>query len=161
MQSGIFNGCWGSASCWCRSDAVWHLQELVKLSMLLALFGGCGKYGTEPGMGKRGSIHVLICGDPGLGKSQLLQVCQLTIVLVAALWRFYMLAASLPMSSEQDEVGWVLAALLSGIQHCLAQTSFTKGPHCKAMQQVVGTNHQRFPHKDIQTLSIPPSLIPR
>ena len=77
MLSGICNGCSGSASCWCRSDAVWHLQELVKLSMLLALFGGCGKAGTEPGMGKRGSIHVLICGDPGLGKSQLLQVCRL------------------------------------------------------------------------------------
>lgn len=52
-------------------------MELVKAGLLLALFGGLRK-GAE-GAGKdssvpvRGDIHVLIVGDPGLGKSQLLQ----------------------------------------------------------------------------------------
>ena len=63
-----------TSSCTCFTHRTGHLQELVKLSMLLALFGGCAQPGSEPGTGKRGAIHVLICGDPGLGKSQLLQV---------------------------------------------------------------------------------------
>ena len=52
-------------------------HELVKAGLLLSLFGGVTATPrlhahTAP---IRGDIHVLLCGDPGLGKSQLLQVC--------------------------------------------------------------------------------------
>lgn len=43
-------------------------HEVVKAGLLLGLFGG-----TETENGVRPNPHVLIVGDPGLGKSQLLQ----------------------------------------------------------------------------------------
>ena len=49
-------------------------NELIKLGILLALFGGRARsHAAAPDACTRGSIHMLICGDPGLGKSQLLQ----------------------------------------------------------------------------------------
>ncbi|KAL4433271.1 hypothetical protein ABPG77_003319 [Micractinium sp. CCAP 211/92] len=49
-------------------------NELVKAGLLLALLGGVRKIPSgENDMALRGDIHVLIVGDPGLGKSQLLQ----------------------------------------------------------------------------------------
>ena len=50
-------------------------HELVKAGLLLALFGGARKAPVGEGeVALRGDIHVLVVGDPGLGKSQLLQV---------------------------------------------------------------------------------------
>lgn len=51
-------------------------QEMVKAGLLLALFGGVSAAVTPYSHVTpiRGDIHVLLCGDPGLGKSQLLQV---------------------------------------------------------------------------------------
>ncbi len=50
-------------------------HELVKAGLVLALFGGVRKVANTPDkVPTRGDIHVLIVGDPGLGKSQLLQV---------------------------------------------------------------------------------------
>lgn len=50
-------------------------QELAKAGLLLALLGGVRKPGTSDGaMALRSDLHVLLVGDPGLGKSQLLQV---------------------------------------------------------------------------------------
>lgn len=43
-------------------------HEAVKAGLLLGLMGG-----TELEHGARASPHVLVVGDPGLGKSQLLQ----------------------------------------------------------------------------------------
>ncbi|GAX76612.1 hypothetical protein CEUSTIGMA_g4058.t1 [Chlamydomonas eustigma] len=49
-------------------------QELVKAGLLLALMGGVRKGGgTANSVPTRGDIHVLVVGDPGLGKSQMLQ----------------------------------------------------------------------------------------
>lgn len=42
-------------------------QELVKAGILLCLVGGSSSEN------RRGNIHVLMVGDPGLGKSQLLR----------------------------------------------------------------------------------------
>lgn len=49
-------------------------HDLVKLGLLLCLFGGVRK--SVAGCGKvptRGSLHCLVVGDPGLGKSQMLK----------------------------------------------------------------------------------------
>jgi DNA replication licensing factor MCM4 len=52
------------------APSIWELDD-VKKGVLLQLFGGCNKdLGRE---GKiRGEINVLLCGDPGTSKSQLL-----------------------------------------------------------------------------------------
>ena len=53
-------------------------QELLKAGILLALLGGVRKGGgggsDSESVPLRGDIHVLLVGDPGLGKSQLLKV---------------------------------------------------------------------------------------
>ncbi|KAK4798089.1 hypothetical protein SAY86_030415 [Trapa natans] len=49
-------------------------HELVKAGITLALFGGVRKHSLDQNkVPVRGDIHVIIVGDPGLGKSQLLQ----------------------------------------------------------------------------------------
>ncbi|XP_008239426.1 PREDICTED: probable DNA helicase MCM8 [Prunus mume] len=49
-------------------------HELVKAGIILALFGGVRKHSNDQNkVPVRGDIHVIIVGDPGLGKSQLLQ----------------------------------------------------------------------------------------
>ena len=46
----------------------------VKKGILLQLFGGVHKTFEKSGSHFRGDINVLLVGDPGTGKSQLLQV---------------------------------------------------------------------------------------
>ncbi|XP_068668987.1 probable DNA helicase MCM8 isoform X1 [Aristolochia californica] len=49
-------------------------HEFVKAGMTLALFGGVQKHLVDQNkVPVRGDIHIIIVGDPGLGKSQLLQ----------------------------------------------------------------------------------------
>ncbi|XP_036980330.1 DNA helicase MCM8 [Acanthopagrus latus] len=49
---------------------------LVKAALALALFGGRQKHTDKNSVPVRGDPHILIVGDPGLGKSQMLQaVC--------------------------------------------------------------------------------------
>ncbi|KAJ8637003.1 hypothetical protein MRB53_011270 [Persea americana] len=49
-------------------------HELVKAGITLALFGGVQKHSKDQNkVPVRGDIHVIVVGDPGLGKSQLLQ----------------------------------------------------------------------------------------
>ncbi|KAG8430836.1 hypothetical protein GDO86_019917 [Hymenochirus boettgeri] len=52
-------------------------HEIVKAGLSLALFGGCQKFVDDKNrIPVRGDPHVLVVGDPGLGKSQMLQaVC--------------------------------------------------------------------------------------
>ncbi|XP_045612321.2 DNA helicase MCM8 [Procambarus clarkii] len=49
-------------------------HELVKAGLILCLFGGCTKCGHDR-VPVRGDPHILVVGDPGLGKSQMLQAC--------------------------------------------------------------------------------------
>ncbi|XP_042241405.1 DNA helicase MCM8-like [Homarus americanus] len=49
-------------------------HELVKAGLILCLFGGCSKSGHNV-VPIRGDPHILVVGDPGLGKSQMLQAC--------------------------------------------------------------------------------------
>lgn len=44
-------------------------NELIKAGLLLALFGGTSNAHS------RSHSHVLMVGDPGLGKSQMLKAC--------------------------------------------------------------------------------------
>lgn len=50
-------------------------QHLVKTALVLALLGGVALHapGAERRLRRRGDIHVLLLGDPGLGKSELLR----------------------------------------------------------------------------------------
>lgn len=53
-------------------------HEMVKAGLLLSMFGGSGNGvsgNQQPSVGKRSEIHVLVVGDPGLGKSILIQSC--------------------------------------------------------------------------------------
>ncbi|XP_066561850.1 DNA helicase MCM8 [Amia ocellicauda] len=52
---------------------------LVKAGLVLALFGGCQKFVDDKNrIPIRGDPHILVVGDPGLGKSQMLQaVCNI------------------------------------------------------------------------------------
>ncbi|XP_044865741.1 DNA helicase MCM8 isoform X2 [Mauremys mutica] len=54
-------------------------HEIVKAGLALALFGGCQKYVDDKNrIPVRGDPHLLVVGDPGLGKSQMLQaVCNI------------------------------------------------------------------------------------
>jgi len=45
-------------------------HEIIKAGLILSLFGG-----TVKRMQLREDIHILLVGDPGLGKSQMLQAC--------------------------------------------------------------------------------------
>lgn len=46
-------------------------QELVKAGLTLAIFGGSPKFSSDRNrIPVRGDPHVLVVGDPGLGKSQ-------------------------------------------------------------------------------------------
>ena len=49
-------------------------QELVKAGLALTLFGGSAKFsGDKNKVHVRGDPHILVVGDPGLGKSQMLK----------------------------------------------------------------------------------------
>lgn len=52
------------------APSIWELDD-VKKGLLCQLFGGCAK-GFASGQRFRGEINVLLCGDPGTSKSQLL-----------------------------------------------------------------------------------------
>jgi DNA helicase MCM8 len=55
--------------------AIWG-QEMVKLALCLAVFGGCPDQESLDDKNKisvRSDLHVLVVGEPGLGKSQMLQ----------------------------------------------------------------------------------------
>lgn len=55
------------------APSIWEMED-VKRGILCQLFGGSSKFFAEKTIGKfRAEINVLLCGDPGTSKSQLLQ----------------------------------------------------------------------------------------
>lgn len=54
------------------APSIWQLDD-VKRGVLAQLFGGCSK--TFSGGRARGEINVLLVGDPGVSKSQLVSWC--------------------------------------------------------------------------------------
>jgi len=54
------------------APSIWQMDD-VKKGILCLLFGGTNKDFSKEGVGKtRGDINILLCGDPGTSKSQLL-----------------------------------------------------------------------------------------
>ncbi|MFH1849606.1 MAG: minichromosome maintenance protein MCM [archaeon] len=86
-------------------------HDRIKEALILALFGGIRKI-HDDGAITRGDLHVLLIGDPGAGKSQLLK----RIVIVAPKARYVggkgVSAAGLTASVVRDEFlkGWALEA---------------------------------------------------
>lgn len=87
-------------------------HEKVKEALVLQLLGGVMKHRGEGGVKSRGDIHILLIGDPGAGKSQLLK----RISYVAPKARFVSgkgaSGAGLTASVVKDEFirGWALEA---------------------------------------------------
>jgi DNA helicase MCM8 len=51
-------------------------NELVKAGLILTLFGGTPNFSNDKNrVAVRGDPHILVVGDPGLGKSQMLKAC--------------------------------------------------------------------------------------
>ncbi len=88
-----------------------HGHNEVKMALLLQLFGGVHKKRTD-GVTSRGDIHVLLVGDPGSGKSQLLK----RISMIAPKGRYVsgkgVSGAGLTAAVVRDEFlgGWSLEA---------------------------------------------------
>jgi replicative DNA helicase Mcm len=86
-------------------------HERIKEALVLQLFGGCKKKQND-GVQRRGDIHILLVGDPGSGKSQLLK----RMSIVAPKSRFVSgkgaSGAGLTASVVKDEFlkGWALEA---------------------------------------------------
>ena len=63
------------------APSIWEMDD-VKKGILLQLFGGTNKSLSKGGGGGgpryRGDINVLMVGDPGTSKSQILQVCSIS-----------------------------------------------------------------------------------
>ena len=53
------------------APSIWGYDE-IKKSLVLQMFGGVRKVGTDRSV-KRGDIHILLIGDPGVAKSQTLK----------------------------------------------------------------------------------------
>ena len=86
-------------------------HDRIKEALVLQLFGGCKK-SQDDGVKRRGDVHILLVGDPGSGKSQLLK----RLSIVAPKSRFVSgkgaSGAGLTASVVKDEFlrGWALEA---------------------------------------------------
>ena len=89
------------------APSIWEMED-VKKGILLQLFGGTNKSVARGGGGGgpryRGDINILLVGDPGTSKSQLLQVIILLLYkLLVTLITFYPLCFSMFIKSRHEE----------------------------------------------------------
>ncbi len=92
------------------APSIYGYQE-IKASLLLQLFGGTRKV-MEDGVIRRGDIHILLVGDPGAGKSQLLQFISKSAPKARYISGKGATGAGLTATVVKDEVlrGWSLEA---------------------------------------------------
>ncbi len=86
-------------------------HDMVKQAITLQLIGGCNKTRND-GARTRGDIHILLIGDPGAGKSQLLKRAQLVAPKSRYITGKGVTGAGLTAAVVRDEFlhGWALEA---------------------------------------------------
>lgn len=84
-------------------------MQPIKLALLLALIGGVAKE-CEAGTRVRGDSHVLLAGDAGTGKSQLLKACHKLSTRAVFTNGVGSTAAGLTAAAIKDSGDWVLEA---------------------------------------------------
>lgn len=92
------------------APSIWG-YDLVKQGIFLQLIGGCSKVRSD-GARTRGDIHILLIGDPGAGKSQLLKRAQLVAPKSRYITGKGVTGAGLTAAVVKDEFlkGWALEA---------------------------------------------------
>eukprot|EP01105_Mastigella_eilhardi_P026003 TRINITY_DN7297_c0_g1_i1.p1 TRINITY_DN7297_c0_g1~~TRINITY_DN7297_c0_g1_i1.p1 ORF type:complete len:753 (-),score=192.85 TRINITY_DN7297_c0_g1_i1:67-2325(-) len=106
-------------------------HEIVKAGLTFALFGGCQKFSQDRNkIPIRGDPHVLVVGDPGLGKSQMLQAVNNITPRGVYVCGTYSSSTGLTVSlhREQGSSDYALeaGALVLGDQGCCCIDEFDK-----------------------------------
>lgn len=84
-------------------------MEDIKEALVLFLFGGVEKYNNK-GTHNRGDFHILLIGDPGTGKSQLLKYIAKVSPKGIYTSGKNSTAAGLTATAQKEEDGWVIDA---------------------------------------------------
>ena len=119
-------------------------NELVKAGLLLSLFGGTPAVAADVSV--RSDIHVLVVGDPGLGKSQMLKAA----------------AAAAPRSVFVCGITASTAGLTValGREGKGGDLSIEAGALVLADQGTCSYQHLESPHSLTHSLTLPPNSIP-
>lgn len=118
-------------------------HEIVKAGLLLALFGGRQRYLTNQAdvMSIRGDSHVLVVGDPGLGKSQMLSyVSKLAprgVYVSSNTTTASGLTVTLTKESGTGEFALEAGALVLGDQGCCCIDEFDKMKDYEALLEAM------------------------
>lgn len=117
-------------------------QEIVKAGLLLGLFGGVQTFSDDKNscISIRGNPHILVVGDPGLGKSQMLQaaanIAPRGVYVCGNAATSSGLTVTLTKEGGSSEYGLEAGALVLGDQGCCCIDEFDKmsGQHQALME---------------------------
>jgi DNA helicase MCM8 len=116
-------------------------HEVVKAGLLLALFRGREQQGSEESFSVRANSHVLVVGDPGLGKSQMLSaaasVAPRSVFVGASTSTAAGLTATLHQEGGPGEYALEAGALVLADQGCCCIDEFDKISEYKMLLDVM------------------------